>query len=324
MVSQIGPLELPGPGEKRAGYFTFDDLLLGRYQWPYFAAVGAEPGLSFLLTAGIHAAEYSGTLAAIRLGRELGAEHVRGTIVVLPLLNVPGFYERSVYVNPEDGQNLNRAFPGGADGTWSERFAYRLLNDLVLRFDRDMDLHAGDMIEDLEPFVGFYESGTAEVDRESRRMVDAYGGVRWATRAVTSGDRAGMLYAAAAARGVPAMLAESGRNGLVEEDAIRRHVEGVRNVWRTLGILVDKRAQAVEPPHLLQRNEWLRSDHEGVFLCRVKPGETVAAGQVLGEMIDLLGNGLAEIRSPDDGVVLFTVTSPAIKRGGLLLAVGVP
>jgi len=95
MVSQIGPLELPEPGEQRAGYFTFDDPLLGKYRWPYFAAVGAEAGLSFLLTAGIHAAEYTGTLAAIRLGRELEAEHVRGTIVVLPLLNVPGFYERS-------------------------------------------------------------------------------------------------------------------------------------------------------------------------------------------------------------------------------------
>jgi predicted deacylase len=180
------------------------------------------------------------------------------------------------------------------------------------------------MIEDLEPFVGFYETGNAEVDRESRRMLNAFGGVRWASRAVTTGDRAGMLYAAAAARGVPAMLAESGRNGLVEEEAIQRHVDGVRNVWRTLGILVDRPPEAVERPHLLRRNEWLRSEHEGVFLCRVRPGESVVAGQVLGELVDLLGNPLAAVRSPDDGVVLFTVTSPAIKQGGLLLAVGVP
>ena len=117
---------------------------------------------------------------------------MRGTIVVIPLLNVPGFYERSVYINPEDGQNLNRAFPGRADGTWSERFAYHLLNDLVVHFDRDMDLHAGDMIEDLEPFVGFSETGNADVDRRvAARCSTAYGGVRWATRAVATGDRAG-------------------------------------------------------------------------------------------------------------------------------------
>src|SRR6267143_2794942 len=133
MIRQIGPLVLPSPGERLAGYFTFDDPLLGTYQWPYFAAVGAEPGLSFLLTAGIHAAEYTGTLAAIRLGRELEPRHVRGTIVVLPLLNVPGFYERSVYVNPEDGQNLNRVFPGDPKGKWGERFAHRLLTEIVTR-----------------------------------------------------------------------------------------------------------------------------------------------------------------------------------------------
>ena len=41
-----------------------------------------------------------------------------------------------------------------------------------------------------------------------------------------SGERSGLLYAAAAERGVAAILAESGRNGLLEEDAVQRHVEG--------------------------------------------------------------------------------------------------
>src|SRR5437763_4564488 len=172
----LGPIPLPEPGHKQSGYFTFDDALLGKYQWPYFGIVGAEPGLTFLLTAGIHAAEYTGTLAALRIAHQVRPEHVQGSIVIIPLLNRPGFFERSVYVNPEDGQNLNRAFPGRADGTWSERFAYHLLHDIVLQFDRDMDLHAGDMIEDLEPFVGFFQTGNDKVDRESLLMLNAYGG----------------------------------------------------------------------------------------------------------------------------------------------------
>src|SRR5947209_20323843 len=98
MSSQIGPLPLPDAGNKVSGYFPFDDPLLGKYQWPYVAVVGREPGLTFLLTAGIHAAEYTGTLAALRLARYVRAEHVRGTIVIVPLLNRPGFFERSVYV----------------------------------------------------------------------------------------------------------------------------------------------------------------------------------------------------------------------------------
>src|SRR5215467_4838108 len=137
-TSSLGPIALPSPGESKSGYFTFDDPLLGKYQWPYFAVVGREPGLKFLLTAGIHAAEYTGTLAALRLAKHLDPNSVKGTIVIIPLLNRPGFFERSVYVNPEDGENLNRAFPGKPDGKWSERFAYHLLNDVVVKVDRAM------------------------------------------------------------------------------------------------------------------------------------------------------------------------------------------
>ena len=321
---RLGPIPLPDPGHKQSGYFTFDDPLLGKYQWPYFAIVGRQPGLTFLLTAGIHAAEYTGTLAALRLAQQVQPEHVHGSMVIIPLLNRPGFFERSVYVNPEDGQNLNRAFPGKPDGIWSERFAHHLLNDVVLHVDRAMDLHAGDMVEDLEPFLGYLATGNAEVDSQSREMIDAYTGARWVTCVLPGGERAGMLYGAAAQHGVPAILAESGGRGLPLEEDIQRHVDGVLNIWRSLGLLGDKPPARAAPPRMIARNEWLRSDHEGIFLCRVAPGDDVVEGQTLGELVDLLGNHLADVTAPGSGVILFTVTSPAIKKDGLLLAVGVP
>ena len=320
----IGPIPLPEPGRKQSGYFTFDDVLLGKYEWPYFAIVGPEPGLTFLLTAGIHAAEYTGTLAALRLAQQVQPEYVRGSIVIIPLLNRPGFFERSIYVNPEDGQNLNRAFPGNPDGTWSERFAHHLLNDVVLHVDRAMDLHAGDMVEDLEPFLGYLATGNTDVDNRSREMIDAYTGAGWVTCVLPGGERAGMLYGAAAQRGVPAILAESGGRGLPLEPDIQRHVDGVLNIWRSLGLLTDEPPARTTPPRMIARNDWLRSEHEGIFLCRVSPGDKVVEGQTLGEMVDLLGKHQAYITAPASGLILFTVTSPAIKQGGLLLAVGVP
>ena len=107
-----------------------------------------------------------------------------------------------------------------------------------------------------------------------------------------------MLYAAAAERGVPALIAESGRCGLVEEEAIQRHVDGVQNIWRTLGLLTDAPPRVVDPPRVLNRFEWLRSDLQGIFDCRVQVSEDVKAGQSLGQMVDLLGNPLAEVTSP--------------------------
>jgi uncharacterized protein len=324
MAGSLGPIPLPEAGQKRSGYFTFQaDPELARYQWPFFSIVGARGGPTFLVTAGIHAAEYTGIEAAIRLGRTIDPAELTGTVVIVPLLNRPGFYERSIYVNPEDNDNMNRVFPGRPDGTWSERFAHHFLNDVIAGATHAIDLHAGDMIEDLVPFVAYRETGQAEIDRTAQRMLEAYGAA-WAVKTLPSGERSGLLYAAAAARGLSAILAESGRCGLVEEDAVQRHVDGVLNILRALGMLEGTPVVALMPPRMLSRFDWLRSEHQGIFHCAIKVGDRVQAGQVLGEMVDLLGNRLGEVIAPVDGVVLFLVTSPAIKQDGLLMGVGVP
>src|SRR5439155_17669529 len=116
---------------------------LAKYGWPYIAIAGLQAGPIVLITAGIHAAEYTGMEAAIRLGRTISPDAVRGTILILLLLNRPGFYERSIYVNPEDGDNLNRLFPVKPAGTWGERFAHRLLTEVIVKCDHATDLHAG-------------------------------------------------------------------------------------------------------------------------------------------------------------------------------------
>ncbi len=320
-VNRLGPLEIPQSGQRTAGHFTFSgDDGLAKYEWPYFAIAGGPGGPTVLVTAGIHAAEYTGIEAAIRLGRSLDPRQVRGTVVIIPVLNRPGFYERSVYVNPEDGDNLNRVFPGRADGSWGERFAHRLLTEIVARCDNAIDLHAGDMVEDLVPFVIYRETGDATLDARIAAMVAAYG-ARWAVKSAPTGERPGSLYAVAALNGVASMLAESGGRGLLIEEDVARHVRGVTNILRAIGAL-DGRPEPVEPPRVLTSFDWVRSPVEGIFHCAVRIEQRVAAGERLGEMVDLIGEPLATIAAPVGGIVLFTVTSPAIKADGLLLAIG--
>src|SRR5216117_2662881 len=261
---RIGPIALPAAGSRVAGRFTFaGDTGLEKYDWPYIALSGVSAGPVVLVTAGIHAAEYTGIEAAIRLGRSLDPGKVRGTLVVIPLLNRPGFYERSVYVNPEDGDNLNRLFPGDPKGRWGERFAHRLLTEIVTRCEYAIDLHAGDLIEDLTPFVIYRETGEAALDERIRKMANAYG-ARWAVRSAPTGERPGSLYAVAALNGVASMLAESGGNGLPREDDIARHVRGVTNILRTIGSLGGA-PEKVTPPTVVGSFDWLRSTVEGVF-----------------------------------------------------------
>ena len=319
--TSLGPIAIPAAGQRAAGHFTFaGDEGLAKYEWPYLAITGEVSGPTVLVTAGIHAAEYTGIEAAIRLGRTTSAENVRGILIVIPLLNRPGFYERSVYVNPEDGDNLNRLFPGNPKGKWGERFAHRLLTEIVTRCEYAIDLHAGDMIEDLTPFVIYRETGEAALDARIKQMADAYG-ARWAVKSAPTGERPGSLYALAALNGVASMLAESGGRGLLIEEDVVRHVRGVTNILRAIGAL-DGAPEAVEPPRVVNSFDWLRSPVEGIFHSSVRVEQHVAAGEVVGELIDLVGEPLATVKATVSGVVLFIVTSPAIKKDGLLLAIG--
>lgn len=318
---RIGPIALPEAGERATGTFTFSgDAGLEKYRWPYVALRGRREGPRVLVTAGIHAAEYTGTEAAIRLGRSIDPAGVRGTIVILPLLNVPGFYERSIYVNPEDNDNLNRLFPGDPNGTWGQRWAHRTLTEIVTSFTHSIDLHAGDLIEDLVPFVIYRETGDPERDATIAKMVNAYG-AEWAVASAPSGERPGSLYAVAAMNGVAAMLAESGGNGLLVEEDVVRHVRGVTNILRTIGAL-EGAPERVKAPMVVGSFDWLRSPAEGMFHCAVRVGQRVREGDAVGELTDLVGAPLASVTAPVSGVVLFTVTSPAIRKDGLLLAIG--
>src|SRR6185312_6462466 len=103
---------------------------------------------------GIHGCEYVSIRAAVRLAREIDPADVHGEILVVPIINLPSYWERMAFYNPYDGKNLNRVFPGKLKGTFTEALAYFVFNTIILPSDSFVDLHGGDMVEDLLPFAG--------------------------------------------------------------------------------------------------------------------------------------------------------------------------
>ncbi|HTU03818.1 MAG TPA: succinylglutamate desuccinylase/aspartoacylase family protein, partial [Candidatus Sulfotelmatobacter sp.] len=129
-------------------------------------------------------------------------------------------------------------------------------------------------------------------------------------------------YQAAPAMGKPAILAESGGQGILDEASVQIHVRGVTNVLKHLRIL-EGSPDEVEPPVHFPQSAWLASEHGGIFYPAVSVGEKVAKGQVVGEFRDWFGDPIARVESPAGGIVLFLVTSPAINKGDPILSVGV-
>src|SRR5829696_2031433 len=67
-------------------------------RWTVTSVTGAEPGPAVFVNAGIHGAEYPPIETVIELGRTLDPARLRGTVVLLPVVNLPSFWERSAFV----------------------------------------------------------------------------------------------------------------------------------------------------------------------------------------------------------------------------------
>lgn len=302
---------------------TFPHELLSGLEHPAFEARGAKDGPRLTLIGGIHGCEYSSIAAVTRVMTELDTEELAGSITAVPVVSMDSFAQRSAFVVPADGKNLNRSFPGSLEGSYTEVLARSLFDTLIAPADVLIDLHGGDLVEDLEPFAIYSESGAPAVDARAHDIAVAFGlpyVIREEQR--QAGDLGGMTVNAAAQAGVPAIIAEAGGRGQLEESAVALLTRGVLNVLRHLDMLPGE----PEPPPSGQRTVgrfvFLRSEHQGWWDAGARVGDRVADGALLGRIRNLWGDELEEIRAPRAGVVLVSTTSPAVEAGGLLLGLG--
>ena len=298
---------------------VFPDERLAGLEHPAFEAQGAADGPHVALIAGVHGCEYSSIAAVTRVMRELDPSELAGSITAVPIVSMESFRQRSAFVVPEDGKNLNRCFPGTYDGSYTDALARGIFDGIVAGADALIDLHGGDLVEALEPFT-VYEA--SPVEERAHAMAVAFG-LPYVVRERSDGALGGMTSGAAARAGIPAIIAEAGGCGRLEEDAVRALADGVRNVLALLGML----PRAVAPPRGDMRAvggfEWLRCRTAGWWEPAVAAGDEVEEGRLLGRILTLYGDTAEEIHAPHDGVVLFLTTSPAVGDDGLLLGLGV-
>jgi uncharacterized protein len=295
----------------------FDNLALAGVEFPIVEVRGASDGPTLCLLAGVHGCEYSSIQAVRTLVRELEPAELSGRIVALPFVNPASFLQRSPFVSPQDGKNPNRSFPGDRDGTFTEALAHHVFRELIEPSDYLVDLHGGDMVEALHPFVLFDESG---VEATARRMAVAFG-FENLVQAPRAERIEGTTIAAAGDAGIPAIVAEAGGRGLLEASAVDLLGGGVLSVLRELGMLAGEPSPA--PFRALSRRfAWLYAPEAGWWNAEIAPGDEVVAGQRLGAIEDLFGDERAVIEAPDDGVVLFMTSVPAVDRDGILCGLG--
>lgn len=296
------------PGEVQRGQIELE--LTPATALPYLILRGQEPGPTLLVTAGVHGAEYASIAAAYRLA-DLDLRGITGTLAILPIVNPTAFFRRSIYVNPVDGKNLNRVFPGDPHGSYAEMLANTLTEDYFCHADALIDLHGGDLVEGLLPF-SIYPSGHTP----SRELALAFG-----LPHVVASESRGMTVEVTRLTGCPAIIAEAGGQGLWPAAAVDQLVAGVKRAMSHLGIWSGETDSAFLPEEH-DTLAWLRATRSGLWYPLAEAGTKVDKDQTVGEIRDLTGKLQEKCTAPHGGVVLFHVSSLAINEGDPLLGIG--
>lgn len=318
------PTEQPAGAERTDTSVTFSNPLLKDYAWPVCEITGAMPGPRLCVTAGVHVNEVSSIEAAIRLQSRIPEESLRGSVSIMPIVNLPALYEYTEYNCPVDGKNINFTFPGRPDGTFSEVLCHALLFEWAKGADCYIDLHGGDLREEVSKFVMYQRVGDAALDLKRRQLAQCFD-----ADIVVGFDPEflalpGRPPTACARFGMTSIMSEAGANGLVDEDSVMYHVNGVLNIARLLGMRGDELQAPTRPQHLSYDYQWVTFPADGLFYSDLRPGQHVKRGQKIGEVKGFFGEHLGVIEAPVTGYVLWRMTQPILKRDNPVLAVAVP
>ena len=311
-------LRVPMGGLPNRGALLPGEDKTGDYELPAFLLNGKREGKTLLISAGIHSGEYAGTPAVIRAGRELDPEKLSGRLILLPCVNISGYWGLSQALVPEDGVKLNRTYPGQADGSVGDRIKAFFVREIFPQLDFMLDFHGGSVAEKMLPLI-FYpraEKVTAAALAAAKALS--------AGVLVASDARDGQYSYAANFLDLPGLLLERGGGFYCEKAWSEADHLDIRLLLDHLGMY------EAEPEILARRGKhrifgdavYLDSDVDGLWYPAVAVDTPVKQGQLLGVVRDFFGETVKEFRAEADGHILYLNDGLAIKKDGFLVAYG--
>ena len=265
-----------------------------------------KPGPTVLMTAGIHGDEVNG----VEIIRQIIAKGINkpkiGTTICVPVINVFGFLNMDRLF--PDGRDLNRVFPGSANGSLASRVAHFVMTELVPHVDFAMDFHTG----------GADRFNAAQIrivkdDPSLTELAHVFG----APFIYYSQNLNKSFRNSCRKIGVPMLLFEGGKSFNISSNITNTGVNGAKRVLHHLGMLSNRfkvskpKVKAV----VIDDSKWLRAKYSGMFKVTVAINTFVEKGQVIGNITDPYGSFNYFVKAPNSGYIFNLNESPIIYQG---------
>jgi len=302
------PFELLGytvqPGQrldielKAAQLYTHSPLSI-----PIEIIHGRQPGPTLMVNAAIHGDELNGVEIARQITNAIDPKKLKGTLIVVPIVNVFGFIHKSRYL--PDRRDLNRCFPGSEKGSLTSRIAFTFFENVVKQCDYILDLHTGAIHRTNLPQIRANLSNP-----ETLRIANAF-----ATPVIIdSALRDGSLRSEAEKLGIPVLTYEGGEALRFDHLAIRAGYLGIHQVMKEIGMLRANRKK-LPLPVICRSTSWVRAEADGIVRNMVRLGEKVEAGQTIAYISSPLGHQEIEMKTTKGGIVIGQQTLPLVNEG---------
>lgn len=278
---------------------------------PLMVMRGKKDGPTLGVTAAVHGNELNGISVIQRLFNEVSLEELSGTIVGVPVVNVPAFIRKKRRFN--DGVDINHIMPGKEDGNLSSVYAYRFMNRFIKHIDYLLDLHTAS--------TGRINSYYIRADMDIP-MVRKMALLQNADIIVHNPPSDGTLRGAADDLDIPAITLEVGNPSTFQKKLIRSGVIGIHNVMCELEMIEDEIVTTESVTVECKKSMWVYTDTGGLLTIPVELRQKIKKGELIATLRDIFGNKVKEYFSPHDGIVIGKSVSPVNQTGGRILHLG--
>ncbi len=278
---------------------------------PVLVINGANPGPTLCLTGAIHGDELNGIEVVRRVLYDISPEELNGTLIGIPIVNLQGFQRGSRYLS--DRRDLNRYFPGEANGSLASRIANSLFTEVITHCDYLIDIHTGSLRRTNLPQI------RANMNNPKvAKFVEGFDKIV----VVHHGGNPGMLRTAANNAGIISVTMELGESLRIQKNQI---VAGTHSV----NSLLDKFEMYPrvliwgEPKPAYYQSKWLRVESGGILFSKMGLGDKVSVGDILGIVTDPITNQSANLESPIKGYIIGMAVNQVVMPGFAAYHIGI-
>lgn len=297
------------PGRSVVGELPIAKLVTGtQISLPLQVYHGKSQGRVIWLSAAVHGDEIAGVEIIRRITESLIPKKMSGTLIAVPIVNVHGFLNGDRYF--PDRRDLNRSFPGSANGSLAARVANLFMTEIVSRCDVGIDLHTGS-----DHRVNLPQIRANMEDAETRELSRIFA----APVTIHAKVRDGSLRGAATESGCKVLLYEGGEAWRFDRQGIETGVQGIRRVLSNLGMLAELEEEDAPAPLECTSTYWIRARKSGIILLNTSLGDEVSKGESLGIIHDSVGKKLSQLRSPRAGIVIGQIQHPLVNQGDAVI-----